>query len=90
VALNLREKKPGQRACDVKGEKGKLCVGHLKRWYHPDEATVKELGPTAEVYRCERCHALYRAATTDDSTAGERFELHPVNILGAFTKRSGK
>jgi len=90
VALNLREKKPGQRACDVKDEKGKFCVGHLKRWYTPDEATVKELGPNAEVYRCERCHTLYRAAATDDSTAGERFELHPVNILGAFTKRSGK
>ena len=90
MALNLREKKPGQRACDVKDEKGKLCVGHLKRWYTPDEATITELGPTAEVYRCERCHALYRAAATDDSTAGERFELHPVNILGAFGKRSDK
>lgn len=90
MALNLREKKPGQRACDVKDEKGKFCVGHLKRWYTPDEAILKELGPTAEVYRCERCHALYRAAATDDSTAGERFELHPVNILGAFSKRSGK
>lgn len=90
MALNLREKKPGQRACDVKDEKGKLCVGHLKRWYTPDQATAKELGPNAEVYRCERCHTLYRAAATDDSTAGERFELHPVNILGAFSKRSGK
>ncbi len=90
MALNRREKKPGQRACDVKDEKGKLCVGHLKRWYTPDEAVAKELGPTAEVYRCERCHVLYLAAATDDSTAGERFELHPVNILGAFTKRSGK
>ena len=90
MALNLREKKPGQRACDVKDEKGKLCVGHLKRWFTPDETVAKELGPSAEVYRCERCQVLYRAAATDDSTAGERFELQPVNILGAFTKRSGK
>lgn len=90
MPLNLREKKPGQRACDVKDEKGKLCVGHLKRWYTPDEATIAELGSTTEVYRCERCHALYRAAATDDSTAGERFEVHPVNILGAFGRRSNK
>lgn len=90
MAINLREKKPGQRACDVKDAKGELCLGHLKRWYTPDEAVVKELGRDAEIYRCERCHALYHAATTDDSTAGQRFETHPVNILGAFTKRSGQ
>jgi len=54
VASNFREKKPGQRACDVKDAKGKLCVGHLKRWYTPDEAVVKELGANPEVYRCER------------------------------------
>ena len=87
MAINFREKKPGQRACDVKDEKGKLCVGHLKRWYTPDEAVLKELGANPEVYRCERCHALYRAAPTDDSTAGERYEVHPVNVLGAFGRR---
>ncbi len=87
MPINLREKKPGQRACDVKDEKGKLCLGHLKRWYTPDEAVAKELGPKAVVYRCERCHTLYRAAPTDDSTAGERFELRPVNILGAFVRK---
>jgi hypothetical protein len=90
VALKLKEKKAGQRACDEKDEKGRLCVGHLKRWYTPDEAVVGELGRDAEVYRCERCHTLYRRAAADDSTAGQRFELHPVNILGAFSKRSGK
>jgi hypothetical protein len=90
VAINFREKKPGQRACDVKDAKGELCVGHLKRWYTPDEAVTKELGSDAEVYRCERCHALYRPVATDDSTAGRRFELHPVNVLGAFGKRSDK
>ena len=87
MAINFREKKPGQRACDVKDEKGKLCVGHLKRWYTPDETVLKELGANTEVYRCERCHALYRAAPTDDSTAGERYEIHPVNVLGAFGRR---
>ena len=87
MAINFREKKPGQRACDVKDEKGELCVGHLKRWYTPDEAVVKELGSNAEVYRCERCRALYRPAASDDSTAGERYELRPVDILGTFRKK---
>jgi hypothetical protein len=87
VAINFREKKPGQRACDVKDAKGELCVGHLKRWHTPEEAVVKELGPEAEVYRCERCRALYRASANDDSTAGERFELRPVDILGMFHKK---
>ena len=90
MAITFREKKPGQRACDVKDAKGELCVGHLKRWYTPDEAVTKELGSDPEVYRCERCHALYRAATTDDSTAGRRYEEHPVNVLGAFSRRNSK
>lgn len=90
MAITLREKKAGQRACDVKDAKGELCVGHLKRWYTPDEATAKELGANAEVYRCERCRALYRASPTDDSTAGERYALQPVNVLGAFTRKRAK
>ncbi len=83
MAVQLKEKKPGQRACDEKDEKGKFCVGHLKRWYYPPDAEIaKELGKGAEVYRCERCHRLYRAAPGDDSTAGQRHEPRTVNILG--------
>ncbi len=83
MALTIKEKKPGQRACDEKDAKGKLCVGHLKRWYYADDAEIaKELGEGAEVYRCERCHTLYRAAAADVSTAGQRFQPQPVNILG--------
>jgi hypothetical protein len=29
----IKPKKVTQRACDEKDEKGKLCCGHLKRWY---------------------------------------------------------
>jgi hypothetical protein len=59
-------KKPGQRSCNEKDDKGKICAGHLKRWYYM--ADVKEqacgdvqrmLGPNAEVYRCEFCKTLY-------------------------------
>jgi hypothetical protein len=94
VVLKVKEKKPGQRACDEKDAKGELCVGHLKRWwyYHPlrltaseaEEAALKEFGKNAEIYRCERCHTLYRPVATDRSTAGERFDLHPVNLWGDF------
>lgn len=83
MALTIKDKKPGQRACDEKDAKGKFCVGHLKRWYYPPDAEVaKELGEDAEIYRCERCHMLYRPVAEDSSTAGRRFKPQTVNILG--------
>ena len=94
VAFKVKEKKPGQRACDEKDAKGELCVGHLKRWYYDDahrlsstaeeEEAIKTFGRAAEVYRCERCHTLYRPTLADHSTAGQKYEPRPVNILGAF------
>jgi len=48
-----------QRACNEKDAKGKLCAGHLKRWYFFGEEIKQKLGPGAEVYRCERCKTLY-------------------------------
>ncbi|HEV2492490.1 MAG TPA: hypothetical protein VG204_05400 [Terriglobia bacterium] len=85
--VKIKEKKPGQRACDEKSEKGELCVGHLKRWYTPDEETLKQVGEGVELYRCERCHTLYRPAAEDHSSAGRRYELQRVNILGAFRRK---
>src|SRR5580658_5666108 len=56
----VKLKRRSQRACDEKGAKGKLCCGHLKRWYdYPDEMG-KLLGKKAEVYRCEFCKTLYK------------------------------
>ena len=96
MAIKVKEKKPGQRACDEKDAKGELCLGHLKRWYYDDphrlsstaeeEEAIKTFGRAAEVYRCERCHTLYRPAMADHSTAGQKFEPRPVNLLGAFGK----
>ena len=90
----VKNKKPGQRACDEKDAKGELCVGHLKRWYyfHPlrlgmreeQEAAMKEFGKDTELYRCERCHMLYRPVAADQSTAGQRFQVRPVNLWGDF------
>lgn len=55
-----------QRACNEKDAKGKLCGGHLKRWYYTKDIreqqcgdVEKAWGPNAEVYRCEFCKTLY-------------------------------
>jgi hypothetical protein len=99
VPFKVKTKMPGQRACNEKDAKGELCVGHLKRWFYdeprrlnrtPDEEeALKEFGKGAEIYRCERCHTLYRPSPEDRSTAGQRYELRPVSLLGGFIhKRS--
>jgi hypothetical protein len=62
----VKVKKLGQRACNEKDAKGKLCNGHLKRWYYEDDVkeqacgdVAKTWGKDAEVYRCEHCKTLY-------------------------------
>jgi hypothetical protein len=47
------------RACNEKDEKGKLCAGHLKRWFFFGSEVKEKFGADAEVYRCERCKTLY-------------------------------
>lgn len=62
----LKVKKAGQRACNEKDEKGKFCGGHLKLWSYTKDVIEREcgdiekaMGPSAEIYRCENCKALY-------------------------------
>lgn len=62
----VKYKTPLQRACNEKDEKGKLCNGHLKRWYYKADVIeqacgdVREAyGDNGEVYRCEHCKTLY-------------------------------
>ena len=47
------------RACNEKDAKGKLCAGHLKRWYEFGEEVKQRFGAEAEIYRCEHCRTLY-------------------------------
>jgi hypothetical protein len=94
----FKDKKPGQRACDEKDAKGEFCLGHLKRWYYyqplriayseEEAAVLKEFGKNAEIYRCERCHTLYRPVAADHSTAGQKFQVRPVNLWGDFFGKS--
>jgi hypothetical protein len=60
AAPKVKTRKPKQRACDEKDAKGKLCAGHLKRWFEYPPEVAKLVGKDAEVYRCEFCKTLYR------------------------------
>jgi len=62
----VKYKKPFQRACNEPDAKGKLCGGHLKRWFYLADVLeqacgdVREaFGEQAEIYRCEHCKTLY-------------------------------
>jgi hypothetical protein len=55
-----------QRSCNEKDEKGKLCAGHLKRWFYATDIVEQDCGDVekaygrnAEIYRCEYCKTLY-------------------------------
>jgi hypothetical protein len=68
----IKVRKPRQRSCDEKDAKGKLCAGHLKRWYdYPKEVEAK-IGKDAEIYRCEFCKTLYKP---DPKQMPHRFTL---------------
>lgn len=62
----VKYKLPLQRSCNEKDEKGKICGGHLKRWFYASDTVEQECGDVeqawgarAEVYRCEHCRTLY-------------------------------
>ncbi len=55
----VKRRIPRQRACNEPAEKGKICAGHLKRWFVFGEELRDRLGAEAEVYRCEHCQTLY-------------------------------
>lgn len=56
----VKVRKHRQRSCNEKDAKGKLCAGHLKRWYDYPKEVEQVVGPKAEIYRCEFCKTLYR------------------------------
>jgi len=60
VEQKIKVRKPKQRSCDEKDAKGKLCAGHLKRWYDYPQEVAAKIGKDAEIYRCEFCKTLYK------------------------------
>jgi hypothetical protein len=59
---------PYQRSCNEKDEKGKLCAGHLKRYFGED--ALRKYGEKAEIYRCEFCRVIYLPAPGYDARSG--------------------
>lgn len=62
----VKYKQPFQRACNERDEKGKMCGGHLKRWFYLADVLEQvcgdvrqAFGDKAEIYRCEHCRTLY-------------------------------
>jgi hypothetical protein len=58
--ITIKVRKPKQRSCNEKDAKGKLCAGHLKRWYDYPKDVQDKIGKEAEIYRCEFCKTLYK------------------------------
>ena len=66
----VKRRVPRQRSCNQPAEKGKICAGHLKRWYFFGDEVKQRLGPEAEVYRCENCKTLYLPAEGEQPRSG--------------------
>ncbi len=66
----VKRRIPRMRACNEKNEKGKLCAGHLKRWYFFGDEVKKKFGAEAEIYRCEHCHTLYLPSDEEEPRSG--------------------
>ena len=94
VKMNL------QRSCNEKDEKGKLCAGHLKRWFYTSDILEQECGDVekaygheAEIYRCEYCKTLYLPNPEDPrngTVAGTRqgFGVGPERAAQEWTVAS--
>lgn len=66
----VRRRALRMRACDLKDEKGKMCAGHLKRWYFFGPEVAQRFGADAEVYRCEKCKTLYLPNEEEEMRSG--------------------
>ncbi len=69
-ATKVKRRLPRMRACNEHDAKGKLCAGHLKRWYFFGEEVSRKFGPDAEIYRCERCKTLYLPNPGEEPRSG--------------------
>src|ERR1035438_8395004 len=66
----VKRRVPRMRACNEKDAKGKLCAGHLKRWYFFGDEVKQKFGADAEVYRCEHCKTLYLPIAVEEPRTG--------------------
>jgi hypothetical protein len=66
----IRRRSPRMRACNLKNEKGKMCAGHLKRWFFYPPEVEERFGKEAELYRCERCLTIYLPSDQEAPRSG--------------------
>ena len=66
----VKRRVPRMRACNEKDAKGKLCAGHLKRWYFFGDEVKRKFGPEVEIYRCEHCKTLYLPSLEEQPRTG--------------------
>ena len=66
----VKRRIPRMRACNEKDEKGKLCAGHLKRWYRFGGEIRSLYGEEAEIYRCAHCQTLYLPNLEEEPRTG--------------------
>lgn len=78
-----------QRACNEKDEKGKLCGGHLKRWFYLADVIEQKCGDVrqafgdrAELYRCEHCRTVYLPAPAGEPRGKNVAGLGKPSIFG--------
>ncbi len=86
----VKQRLPKQRACNEKNDKGKICAGHLKRWYLYGPDVALEFGRDAELYRCERCRTIYLpnpGETPRTGTLAWEFQA-PAQIRGCKSAQS--
>ena len=50
----VKYKKPLQRACNEKNDKGKFCGGHLKRWFYTADVVEQGCGDVRQAYGEQR------------------------------------
>lgn len=66
----VKQRMVRMRACNEKAEKGKICAGHLKRWFFFTPEVLDRFGKDAEIYRCENCKTLYLPNPDEKARSG--------------------
>lgn len=66
--VRVKQRLLRMRACNEKDDKGKICAGHLKRWFRFGAEVAERFGADAEIYRCEKCRTLYLPHPEDPRT----------------------
>jgi hypothetical protein len=82
----IRQRAPRQRACSLKDAKGKLCAGHLKRWYFYGAELEQRYGKNAEIYRCQNCKAIY-LPNPDETPRSATLAYYTRQPAGAAARR---